>query len=131
MRGSLIALALLVLAGCNLDSSNLTPVPTPDIPRVEFLFPDNNSTVIEGADLTLDILARDEGSGIAQIELLLNGQTLRTASPQDALTLAEFRVEMNWFAQGVGRHVLSVIAYRGDGVPSDEARLVIEVIPPP
>lgn len=131
MRRPLIALVLLALAGCNLDASNLTPIPTPDIPRVEFLFPENNSTVIEGADLTLDILAQDEGSGIAQIELLLNGQTLRMASPQEALTLSEFRVEMNWFAQGVGRHVLSAIAYRGDGIPSDEARLVIEVLPPP
>lgn len=127
MYRSLAMLALIMLAGCNLNDPNITPIPTLDIPRVEFLYPDNNSIVIEGTDLTLDILATDSSAGIAEIEVFLNGEPLRTAAPQDGVTVPSFRAELNWFAQGVGRHTLTAVASRLDGTQSEEARIIVEV----
>jgi hypothetical protein len=131
MRNLLIAIAItLVLAGCNLDSSTPTPVPTPDIPSVEFLYPDNDARVTEGTDLTIDIVARDDTAGIQRIELYVNGQLLNTATVPDFGTEPVYRVEMNWFANGIARHVLSAIAYRADGTPSEETFLDVEVVAP-
>lgn len=130
MRRMLVSiLALAVLAGCNLGASQPTPFPTPDIPTIEFIFPPDGSTVIEGTDLTIDLVGRDETTGIVLIELRLNGETLREAPTEANLPLAVYRVEMNWVAQGLGLHSLSAVAYRPDGIPSDEEFITVEVVP--
>src|SRR5215510_5583006 len=75
---SRLALALItigLLASCNLRSASAptdTPFPTPDIPRVRFMFPDNNSSVLEGTDLAVEILAEDSGAGIAKVQLAVD-----------------------------------------------------------
>ena len=94
---------------------------------MEFLYPANNARVTDGTDLTIDIVARDNTVGIQRIELKLDGQFLNEAVfPVESV----YRVEMNWFANGIGGHVLSVTTYRPDGTPSDEEFLTIEVISP-
>ena len=129
-RSLIAALLLLVLAGCTLSSTNELPLATPDIPRVEILFPENNQQIVEGFDTPLDVYAQDETSGIARIELFVDGELLRSMSPQGAApTLSDFRVETNWLAEGVGRHVISAIAYRLDGTESSEVAVIVEVIP--
>jgi hypothetical protein len=126
-----LLLSVLVLTGCNLDESTTsTPIPTPDIPVVEFVYPERGARVIEGAELKIDLVARDDTVGIRRIELYLNGQLLNTAEPPNAPVESVFRVEMNWFASVAATHVLSAIAYRPDGTRSDEAFLDIEVIAP-
>src|SRR3982750_4397096 len=65
----------LTLAGCNLRSVNAptdTPYPTPNIPQVRFVFPENRSSVIEGTDLAVELLAEDPGVGIAKVQLLVD-----------------------------------------------------------
>jgi hypothetical protein len=124
----IVLLAGWALTGCNLNASQLTPVPTPDLPGVEFLYPSDGSGVIEGTDLTIDLIARDESQGINRIELLLNGIRLREAVTDDHNPVPAFRVEMNWLAQGTGLHVLTAIAYRPDGTRSDEADIIVEVL---
>jgi len=121
-----------LLAGCNIEANRLalTPIPTPDLPRVEFLYPENNSIVIEGVDLTLDIVAYDETSGVTQIEVFIDGVSLQQVVPPDSLAQTTFRIETNWLSAGIGRHSISAIASRGDGVRSDEAILIVEVQPP-
>ena len=55
-----IVMLMMMVSGCNLRQANAptnTPFPTPDIPRVRFLFPDNNSNVLEGTDLAVEVLA--------------------------------------------------------------------------
>ena len=118
----------MMLAGCNLAGASTTPVPTPDIPRIQFLFPDNNQQIFEGADLTLDIYAEDATMGVTMIELLVDGESVNTALAEQ-LSVPQFRVEMNWFAQGVGLHVLSAVAYRNDGTISEEALIIVDVLP--
>jgi len=133
MRRLFVMIIAVMVAGCNLNTVSPTPAPTADIPRVEFLYPesspDNPARVVEGTDLTIDVVARDETAGIYRVELYLNGQLLNESPPQ-LEPLPVFRVEMNWFANGIGRHVLSAIAYRQDGTQSNMTTLMVEVIAP-
>jgi hypothetical protein len=126
------ALAML-LAGCTLTGESPPVSPTPALPQVAFLFPDNNAQVFQGTDLTLDILATDPTGGIARVDLFVDtpadGDPYQQASPVAAEAVPTFRTEMNWLAAGPGRHQFVAKAYRTDGTPSDEALLVIEVIP--
>lgn len=129
----LIGIVLLVLlAGCNLNAPEQTavPIPTPNIPSVEFISPTEGDRVIEGFDMTIDVVGRDEtpGAGVARIEVLLNGQLLQEAIPEDDNPQPVFRVETNWITEGIGKHVLSAIAYRRDGTPSDERFISVDVI---
>jgi hypothetical protein len=126
-------LLLAILTGCNLRQGNVTntPFPTPDIPRAQFLFPQNNSTVLEGTDLEIDLLAEDTGSGIARVELLVDDLPYRESSPQVSPAVPAFTVKMNWLAQGVGIHSMTVIAYRADGTASAPVLILVEVLPRP
>lgn len=125
-------LLVMSLLGCTLIGETITLTPTPSLPTVEFLFPANNAQVFEGTDLTIDLLARDADGGIGRVELfvdaLSDSEPYQEAIPV-AIAPADFRVEMNWLAQGVGRHQFTAKAYRANGTPGDETTIVIEVIP--
>lgn len=128
-RVSLIIGLLVILAACNLTGAPVpTEIPpTPDLPRVEFIFPENNATVFEGTDLTVDLVARDETQGVATIVFFVDGNEVQTGDQPDG-GIDVFRVNMNWVAEGVGVHSLSAIAYRPDGTPSDETTILVEVV---
>ncbi|MGB7337309.1 MAG: Ig-like domain-containing protein [Phototrophicaceae bacterium] len=129
MKQAIIMITLiLLLAGCNLGTSDVTAVPTPDLPSVEILSPANNQQVIIGVDFNFDIVARDSTAGIALVELYVDDALINFSTPVDAASVPIFRTEMNWQASGIGRHIIAVIAYREDGTPSDPARLTIEVL---
>jgi hypothetical protein len=123
-----VLLLIVVLAACNLTTTTPTPVPTPDLPTVEFLEPPNNSKVFEGVDMSLDIVARDPGAGVARVELFVDGELINDARPEDSAAVPVLRAEMNWLAEGPGLHALTAIAYRLDGTRSDEALLTVEVV---
>lgn len=130
-RWALISLVWVLLAGCTLAADVApTPAPTPDIPQAEFLAPPNSATIYEGAELTVDILARDTTTGIAQIAFLVDDVVLLTAEPENG-AVTDFRVETNWFASGVGLHLLTIIAYRPDGTQSLPTDILVEVLPRP
>lgn len=123
----------MILAGCNLRAGNATntPLPTPDIPRVKFSYPDNNSTVLESTDLRIDLLAEDNGSGVARVELLIDDLKANEARPEVSTEVPTFAVTMNWLAKGTGIHSLTAIAYRLDGVASAPATILVQVLPRP
>lgn len=126
----LLAVGGLLLSACNLaQSAEVTEDPTPDLPRVEILFPANNQQVIEGAEFDFDIVARDENPGIARVELYIDEELINEARPVDDEVVPVFRVTINWLAQGEGLHVAEVIAYRPDGTRGDPALLTVEVLP--
>jgi hypothetical protein len=133
MRSSLIAILLvMVLSGCNLtQGSTPTPTPAPDLPQVEILEPANNRQIYEGTEFDFDIVARDDGAGIARIELSVDDTVIHSASPVDAESVPVFRVTMNWRAEGAGLHIVQAIAYRADGTPGDPALINIEVLTRP
>lgn len=117
-----------LLAACNLQSSPNTPPPTPDIPTVQFQFPPNNSSVIEGVDLTIELVAQDGGAGVSRVELLIDDQPHQEAKPEVNITVPTFTVTMNWLAQGLGSHSLTAIAYRTDGTASDAEVIIVDVV---
>ena len=125
---ALSTLLIFLVAGCNLGTPQETPVPTPNIPTVQILSPPNNAQVIDGTDFDIDILAIDESQGIYKIELSVDGELINDNTAVGG-ALPQYRVTMNWLAQGVGFHVVSVVAYRADDIRSDETLINIEVIP--
>ena len=50
--------------------------------------------------------------------------------PDISAAVPLFTVNMNWLAQGQGRHTLSAIAYRPDGTSSDVETILVNVLPP-
>jgi hypothetical protein len=135
-RLSLIAFAFLLflglgLGGCNLQGFQPTPTATPELPSVEFIFPTNESTIVEGTELDVDIVGRDALTGISKIEFFVEGQKINEAVPTESSAVPVFRVTMNWRARGIGYHALSAIAYRPDGTASVEAIIIVEVVSPP
>lgn len=129
-HASLLCVLLALLTSCNIRTNNATntPLPTPDAPRIRFLFPENRSTVFEGTDLTIQIAAEDSGSGVARVELLVDDLVYQEAKPEVSAAVPIFTANLNWLAEGVGHHSLAAVAYRVDGVASPPAIIVIEVL---
>ncbi|MEL7432870.1 MAG: Ig-like domain-containing protein [Chloroflexota bacterium] len=125
-----LLISLSLLAGCNLgEPGSITPMPTPDIPQIEILAPQNNQQVVVGTEFDFDIVARDSNPGIANVELYIDEVLINDASPIESSSVDVFRTSMNWLASGIGLHIVEVIAYRPDGQQSDPAQITIEVVP--
>lgn len=120
---------LLITAACTLVYGTPAPQPTPNIPRVEFLTPSNNSRFVEGAEIVVEILAQDAGIGVARVEFQVDGVTVSEALPVVSGAVPVFTVRANWLAEGVGLHALSALAYRPDGFASEPAFVIVEVLP--
>ena len=116
------------LCSCNLDQPTPTPFPTPDLPIVEILSPPTNQRVIEGTEFDLDILATDRNHGIRRIELYVDDLFLKSSETRNGAE-SEYRVTMNWYAQGLGWHTFMAIALREDSTRSDEHVIALQVIP--
>lgn len=129
-RRLVLLVLIALLAGCNLtQSDNITPIPTPDLPVVQILAPENNRQVFEGTEFDIDILAEDNNPGIGRVELFVDGESLNTRSPEGEISVPRFRVLMNWRAIGEGLHLIEAVAYRPDGTQGDVAAITIEVLP--
>lgn len=123
----LVFLALSVLA-CNLGvSAPITPLP--ELPAVRFQFPANNSRVVEGTDLQIQLVAEDRGIGIARVQLLIDTIPHQEGTPVESSAVPIFAVDMNWLAQGTGNHTLTAIAFRPDGTSSEEETIIVQVVP--
>ena len=129
MRGVLmLLLCFSSLSACNLDKPTPTPFPTPDLPRVEILAPPAQQQVIEGTEFDIDILAVDQSLGIRRIELYVDDLFVKSSETTDGVK-QEYRVTMNWFAQGLGWHAVKAVALRDNGTRSDEYLIALQVIP--
>jgi hypothetical protein len=120
-----------MLSACNLSNEpQPTPIPTPNIPTVQFLFPVNESTVLEGTEIDIEIVAADTGIGISKVEFYVDDTLINERGPDISAAVPTFTVQMNWLAQGAGRHVFMAIAYRADGTQSDPTTLLVNVLTP-
>ncbi len=130
LRCALLMAVVILLSACHIRTNNATntPYPTPDIPRVSFLFPENKSTVLEGADLNIQILAEDSGAGVARVELLVDDLSAGEAKPEVSSAVPVFNAILHWTAQGIGKHSLTVTAYREDGTSSAPSVILVEVV---
>jgi Bacterial Ig domain len=130
LKWALLAGLVVLLSACHIRTNNATntPYPTPDIPRVNFLFPENRSTVLDGADLSVQLLAEDSGDGVARVELLVDDFAVGEAKPEITAAVPVFNAIIHWSAQGIGKHSVSAVAYRPDGTASTQTTIVIEVV---
>lgn len=129
MRFCLTALLVVVLSGCTLDTRESAPEPGSDRPIIQFLSPVDNTAVLEGTEVQIQLLARDSnGSGVAQVELRIDDEAHAEAAPVEREAVAVFTVDMNWLAQGIGLHPLTATAYRADGTPSTPVTIRLNVI---
>jgi hypothetical protein len=127
----IVVLLLICLSGCNLGAAAVTQTPpaTPDIPQVIFNAPTNNARVFEDTLLDIDLVATDNSQGVVKVEFYVDGELLETAESEEGPVKPIYRVAMNWLTQGVGNHTLSALAYRANGTRSEEAVIVLEVVP--
>ncbi|MAS35833.1 MAG: hypothetical protein CL610_17620 [Anaerolineaceae bacterium] len=130
LRYCLLLVTAFLVAGCNLQVGQPSPVPTPDIPQIEFQAPANNDSFVEGTDLTIALVAQDTGVGVARVELLVDDLPYREVSPEVSDVVPVFTVTMNWLAEGTGYHSLTAIAYRPDGVASRPVTISILITDP-
>ncbi len=133
---SLVApiLALLaLLPACTLVGPEVPLTPTPDLPSIQFQYPTNNAQVFINTDLNIELVARDNTSGVSRVELyvgpLAEGEPLQTVTPVSAESVPVFTLTVNWLARPVGATSLTAVAYRADGVRSDETTILLDVIP--
>jgi hypothetical protein len=120
---------MLVLSACNLSNFEPTATPEVNVPLIEFVFPANNTVVVEGTDVQIQLLAQDpRGVGVARVELYVDDVKVSEAVPEVSAAVQVFTVNMNWLAEGIGFHALSAIAYRPDGTLSDPMIIRVEVI---
>jgi hypothetical protein len=96
---------------------------------VEFQAPANNARVVEGTDLTIDLVASDTGAGVARVTLDIDGAPHQQVTPEVSPEVPVFTVRMNWVAAGVGLHSFTATAYRTDGRSSSPTTIVVEVVP--
>ncbi|MGQ9889035.1 MAG: Ig-like domain-containing protein [Aggregatilineales bacterium] len=129
LRLTAAAPLVLTAAACTLVYGTPTPFPTPNAPLVEFLAPANNSQFVEGAEIIVEILAQDAGIGVARVEFQVDGITVSEALPVVSGAVPVFTVRANWLAEGVGLHALAAFAYRPDGLASEPAFVIVEVLP--
>ena len=123
-------LFICLLSACNLIAGTLTPTPVPNIPTIEFQYPANDSTVAQGVDVQIQLLAQDAiGDGISRVELLVDDQPHQEGVPLISRAVPVFTVEMNWLAESVGLHSLSAVAFRADGTSSVPTTIRILVVP--
>lgn len=126
MRHLLAMTLILLLGACNLQIGEL-PTPTPAVPVVEFQAPLNGTNVPEGQEIDIVLLARDHGTGVARIELLIDGEFYKETAPEISAAVPVFTAATNWLAQGPGLHLLTAIAYRQDGTASTPADITVLV----
>ncbi|MBI5305954.1 MAG: Ig-like domain-containing protein [Chloroflexi bacterium] len=104
----------LALAGCATE----TPAPAP--PRVTINAPANNSTFDAGQDIAAQAVAED-AQGIARVELLVDGQTIKTDASPNGAAQKSFATMQTWKATGAGVHVLVVRATNMQGAIAEAA----------
>lgn len=126
-QAALLLFILIVASACSLSN---TATETPSGLTVEFVYPANNLSIVEGIDLQIQVAARAPADkGVARIELRVDGELIRTAVPVEDAAVPVFVAEMNWLTEGAGFHSLEAIAYDADGSTSTPVLLRINVIP--
>jgi hypothetical protein len=129
--GVLIVLLLAALA-CNLTfSDNTTPLPpTPvvELPTVTILEPIEGARFTQGE--TVPVKARATSStGIALVELLVNGIRVDSQPPAEGTTPQAIDVVLDYSAQQVGTILLTVRAYSANNIASNPVTRTIVVLP--
>lgn len=132
---------LLLIAGCrNLpDSGGITVVPphdptaaatattTPGVPQVSILSPPAGASTPAGEQLLVQAQVYDD-IGVTHIELWVNGALILRDETPDSEPQTHYELIQAWTPEEAGEYILEVIALRADGLASEPARLVVQVV---
>ncbi len=119
-----LLIAMLLLPGLCVSACFPTSVPLGSgKPQIVLLAPAHGSEFRVGENVAVQSASTD-ASGIARVELLIDGALVQTDSPPNPQT--SFSLVQNWRAYS-GSHTLAVRAYNTRGVGSDMAAVTIAV----
>lgn len=123
------SLALIFVTLATSACATTTPLPPP---RVTINTPSNSAIIDAGQPLPVQAVAED-AQGIARVELLVDGQTIKTDASPNGAAQKSFAVLQTWQASGGGLHVIVVRATSTQGAVAEAAVsvTVVEKTAPP
>lgn len=126
---SLLALGLLA---CSLTSgAGNDGIDMQTVPLVLLLAPENNSTFAEGTSVEFYALAQDTEGRVARIEFRVDDVALAdTVSTNDSDQVTVFG-NVAWTAAGQSKHIVTVEAFRSDGLSLGLVDHVVTVVQTP
>ena len=132
IRGLVLCLAVLALAACNLSAEpdRVEPLVTATgiasgKPIVNITSPANNTEVVINERTLISATATDT-VGVQRVQLLANGQIVKTVSSEAPSGDTSLSVVLDYTPRQLGEVNLAVVAYRG-AVASDPAPLTLIV----
>jgi uncharacterized protein YraI len=127
----LVALMLALLTGCNLsnqtDEQSLATATTftGGKPTVTITQPKDGDEVVVGNEVLVSATATD-GVGVQRVQLLANGQIVKTVSSESPSGDTSLNVLLDYTPRSEGDVTLQVIAFRG-AISSDPAQITVKV----
>jgi uncharacterized protein YraI len=139
----IVIFVLLLTAGCSFPNQQLVPtvelpvrstvaleVIDPGRPEVSILSPPSGSSFPAGDQVVVESVATDTGPGVTRVDLLVNGSLVNTANTPEDIPQNNFSILHTWTPNQMGEYVLSIVAYRSDGTPSNPALITVLVSEP-
>jgi len=135
-RRVILVLAVLILASiaCSLGTPSESDIVTEDIalrPLVLLLAPLNNSTIAEGAQVSLHAIALDSQIGVTRIEFRIDDVPVGEAVSDQEGGQSTLNAVGMWQAQGQTGHLVTVEAFRADGSSLGISDVLVNVVPQP
>lgn len=120
---------LLALSACNLDMTpNNASLPITGAPVVQMVSPLPNAAYLEGVPVNIQALITNAGADIDRVDIAVDDVVVASLTSPNEAGAPSFSVAETWPAAGVGTHVISVTAVRGDGSGSDPESVTISVV---
>lgn len=123
-----LLMVLTAALACNLqvggDTSDATAVPAVQRPTVEILEPAEGTTFRKGQAVAVRARATGPG-GVTLVELLVNGISVASQPPADAINPTTAEVVLDYTAAQPGTVILAVRAYSNAGVGLPAQRTII------
>jgi len=119
---------MILLAACNLNSSQQNPTTVSGDPTVRIVSPLPNATYLEGVPVNIVANVANAGTDIDRVEVLVDGEIVATNPQPNGSGAVSFSVTHGWSAVGVGAHSVDVTAFRADGSSSAPAPVNITVV---
>lgn len=117
MKWHWLTLILIFLTLATSACTNVTPIPPP---RVTINTPSNTTIIDAGQTLPVQSVAED-AQGIARVDLLVDGQTIKSDASPNGAAQKSFAVLQMWQATGGGLHVIVVRATSTQGMVAEAA----------
>jgi len=120
-RSIIVAILFLGIVGLSCG-----PVETATAPTIAISAPATGTTVTVGETVQI-VSTANASAGVARVELLVNGQVVRTDSPPTE-NPTSFAVSQPWIPVVEGSETVSVVAYDAKDKASDPATITVNVV---